>query len=134
MPGTQPDWDPVFSSLISQKDTQECEQVNTYKANVDCRKGQEGVKQGTTVGRLPSGGQGREEVRVDLRSESQGAEPQTAQQLGVPEPRVQNKQRAAPGSGLDCFQADLTGQNQSVESNLLFAYLYPQGSGVTLAP
>ena len=131
MPGTQADWDPVFSSLISQKDTQECEQVNTYKANVDCRKGQEGVKQGTAVGRLPSGGQEREEVRVDLRSESQGAEPQTAQQLGVPESRVQNKRR---GSGLDCFQADLTGQNQSVESNLLFAHLYPQGSGVTLAP
>lgn len=102
------------------------------------RKGQEGVKQGTAVGRLPSGGQGREEVREDLRSERseiwQSPRPWTAQQLGVPEPGVQNKAGEAAGSGLDCFRADLTGQNQSVESNLLFAHLYSQGSGVTLAP
>ena len=83
MPGAQADWDPVFSSLISQKDTQECEQVNVYKANVDWRKGQEGVKQGIAVVRLPSVGQGREEVRFDLRSESQGAEPQISDSTAV---------------------------------------------------
>ena len=98
MPGTQADWDPVFSSLTSQKDTQECEQVNTYKANVDCRKGQEGVKQGTAVGRLPSGGQGRQEVRADLRSESQGAEPQILDSTATWGARAQGTEQAESGT------------------------------------
>lgn len=50
---------------------------------MDWRKGQEGVKQGIAVGWLPSAGQGRQVVRFDLRSESQGAEPQISDSTAV---------------------------------------------------